>query len=127
MILLDTDIVIDCLRNHKAALEWFHLNQKEQFILPGYVYLELIKGCRTKKEIQSITKKFGHFDRVWISEKDCEFALQDFAKYHLSKGTGIIDIMIAHTALILDLPLYTFNVKHYSGIAKLKTIQPYLK
>jgi predicted nucleic acid-binding protein len=125
MILLDTDILIDSLRNYQPSLDWFQLNEKEQFILPGYVYLELIKGCRTKKEIQSITKKFGLFDRVWLSQENCELALQGFAKSHLSKGTGIIDILIAHTALSLNLPLYTFNVKHYSGISKLKTIQPY--
>jgi predicted nucleic acid-binding protein len=127
MILLDTDILIDSLRNYQPALDWFQVNEKEQFILPGYVYLELIKGCRSKKEIQSITKKFGSFDRVWLSQENCELALQSFAKSHLSKGTRIIDILIAHTALSLNLPLHTFNVKHYSGISKLKTIQPYSK
>ena len=103
MILLDTDILIDSLRNYQPALDWFRENENEQFILPGYVYMELIKGCRSKKEIESITKKFGSFDRVWLSKEHCELALS------------------------LNLPLHTFNIKHYSGISKLKTIQPYSK
>ncbi len=37
------------------------------------------------------------------------------------------DIMIGETALALNLPLHTFNQKHYAAIPNLKTIQPYTK
>ncbi len=30
-------------------------------------------------------------------------------------------------AVALNLPLYTFNQKHYAAIPKLKTVQPYEK
>ncbi len=48
-------------------------------------------------------------------------------KYYLKNGTGILDILIAYTAISLNLPLNTFNVKHYSGITELKIVQPYKK
>jgi predicted nucleic acid-binding protein len=50
-----------------------------------------------------------------------------FARYHLKHGIGILDTLIGQIAVDLDLPLHTFNQKHYSAIPSLKTIQPYRK
>jgi hypothetical protein len=56
---------------------------------------------------------------------DCGRALQDFAAFHLSHNLGLLDALIAHTAVGLGQPLATFNVKHYGVIVTLTTVQPY--
>jgi predicted nucleic acid-binding protein len=61
----------------------------------------------------------------WPAEADCQRALQDFATYHLSNNLGLLDALIAHTAVGLNEELATFNVKHYGVVVGLKTIQPY--
>lgn len=64
MILLDTDIVIDLLRNYPPALAWLVSLDDEEIVLPGFVVMELIQGCRTKTEQEKvrhckITASFG--------------------------------------------------------------------
>ena len=51
MILLDSDVMIDLLRQYPPATQWFDaLDEDEEVALPGYVVLELIQGCRNKRE-----------------------------------------------------------------------------
>ena len=49
------------------------------------------------------------------------------SEYHLSHSIGLLDALIGLTAVAVNLPLYTFNQKHYSMIPNLHTIQPYEK
>jgi predicted nucleic acid-binding protein len=39
----------------------------------------------------------------------------------------MIDVLIGHIALELEVPLYTFNQKHYRVISRLTVIQPYTR
>jgi len=45
----------------------------------------------------------------------------------LSYNIGLLDALIAETAISENAELATFNVKHYSVIKGLKTIRPYEK
>ena len=47
MIFLDSDVVIDILRQFSPAMEWFDsLNDDEELVLSGFVVMELIQGCK---------------------------------------------------------------------------------
>jgi predicted nucleic acid-binding protein len=48
-----------------------------------------------------------------------------FAQAHLTHSTGILDSLIAATALSHSLVLHTFNTKHFAAFTDLKTVQPY--
>lgn len=52
-------------------------------------------------------------------------ALADFTAYNLSHGLGVLDSLMAHTAIESQKVLCTFNVKHYQSITSLETLQPY--
>ncbi len=127
MIILDTDIMIDLLRGYPPALKWLQALEDTPILLPGFVVMELIQGCRNKKEQTQLEKKLFKFKIIWPTEKSCHNALEVFSKYHLSHGIGIIDALIGQLAVDLDLPLYTFNEKHYLPIPNLKMVKPYQK
>ena len=128
MLLLDTDIVIDLLRKHPPAVQWINtLNLQDEIILPGYVVMELLQGCRNQTEQNQLQSFLCDIATVWPSPNDCDQALELFVKYDLSHNIGLIDVMIGQTALSLELPLYSFNQKHYDFIPGLSTIQPYDK
>jgi len=57
----------------------------------------------------------------------CDAALASFSQHRLSHSLGIIDALIAHTAIELGAPLHTFNQKHYDPIVGLATVQPYTR
>jgi predicted nucleic acid-binding protein len=124
---LDTDIMIDLLRQHQPAVAWLTSLGSEELVLPGYVAMELIQGCRNKQEQDRLTKTLTSYRLAWPSPYACNVALDDFARYHLSHNLGLLDALVAHTAIELAAPLHTFNQKHYAPISALITIQPYVK
>jgi predicted nucleic acid-binding protein len=108
-MLLDTDVMVDFLRGHPAAVAWLS-SLPPPIGLPGIVAMELIQGCRNLVEQRRVEKELQRFVRYWPSVADCQRAYHDFAAYHLSHGAGLLDVLIAHTAIGLNEPLATFNV-----------------
>jgi len=127
MILLDTDVMIDLLRKYPPAVAWLGSIGEEEVVLPGFVVMELIQGCRNKVEQQKVERELGTYGIAWPSSDTCDEALFVFASYHLSHRLGILDALIGQMAVALNVPLYTFNQKHYAAIPKLETVQPYEK
>lgn len=125
MILLDTDVLIDVLRKHPAALEWLKALGGEEVGVPGFVMMELVQGCRTRKEAHALGRQFASAAIVWRDEETCNRALETYRACRFSHGTGMLDCLVGELAVALGLPLHTFNQKHYSGIGGLTTVQPY--
>jgi predicted nucleic acid-binding protein len=60
-MLLDTDVMVDLLRQHAPAVAWLNALEDEEILLPGFVVMELIQGCRTQADL-SVYKK--HWRRM---------------------------------------------------------------
>ncbi len=76
MILLDSDVMIDLLRQYPPAVEWFDtLEDEQEIILPGYVVMEMIQGCRNKIEQERLQRELTTCGVVWPSPEDCDKAL----------------------------------------------------
>jgi predicted nucleic acid-binding protein len=125
MILVDSDVMIDILRQYKPALDWLKMLNNEEIGIPGLVAMELIQGCRNSVELQKVEKRLRSYRLYWSEKTDCERALNDYATYHLSNNLGMIDALIAELAVGLNVQLATFNTKHYCVIKSLQIIQPY--
>lgn len=119
--------MIDLLRQHPPAVAWLDSLGEEEIILPGFVVMELLQGCSNKTEQGKVEKTLTGFEIVWPLPETCEAALEIFARYHLSHSVGLLDALIGQTAVALNLPLHTFNRKHYAAIPNLVTVQPYRK
>ncbi|GAB4455905.1 MAG: hypothetical protein Fur0044_50020 [Anaerolineae bacterium] len=127
MIILDSDIMIDLLRQYPPAVSWLDSLGDEEIVLAGFVAMELFQGCSNKSEQDKVAKVLTAFETVWPSSETCDEALDIFLRYHLSHNLGLLDALIGQTAVALNLPLYTFNRKHYAPIPNLITLQPYTK
>lgn len=126
MIICDTDVMVDILRGHPAALSWLASITNAIIALPGIVMMELIQGCRTKAEQQRMQKVLKDYTLLWPSQDACNRALKHFAAHYPSHGIGILDAIIAETAVEAGFPLHTFNQKHYLPHPTLQTAQPYI-
>jgi predicted nucleic acid-binding protein len=127
MILVDTDIMVDIMRRHPPAVAWLDSLGAEVVGIPGLVAMELLQGCRNREEQQQLEGFLRSYQRYWPSQPDCARAFDDFAAYHLSHSFGILDALIAETALGLGVQLASFNTKHYGVLTTLQTIQPYAR
>lgn len=124
-MLLDTDVIVDVFRGHPPAVNWFSGLGNTPISLPGLVAMELLQGCRSFADQHKIEKKVQGFTLHWPNVVDCQRAHRDFAAFRLSHGLGLLDALIGHTAVGLQEPLATFNVKHYAVVHGLVTVQPY--
>ncbi len=127
MILLDTDVMIDLLRRYSPAVAWLESLGDDELQLPGFVVMELLQGCRNKAEQEKLEKELQSYAVTWPSPATCNEARAVFARAHLSHGLGLLDALIGQTAVALQVPLYTFNDKHYAGLPGLQTVQPYTR
>lgn len=61
MILLDTDVMVDLLRQYPPAVAWLDSLGEEEIVLPGFVVMELIQGCRTRAEQEKVERELGAY------------------------------------------------------------------
>ncbi len=127
MILLDTDVFVDVLRGYPPAVAWLTSLGSEMLGVPGLVAMELLQDCSNRKEQSQMEAKLRPYCIYWPNQTDCNRAYKDYARRRLSHGLGILDVLIAETAVGMGVPLATFDTKHYGVISALRTIQPYAR
>jgi len=127
MILLDSSVAIDLLRRRTAAVAWFsQLPGDEDILLPGYVAMELIVGCRNREHRTDVGRLIGMSEVVWINELACDRAMRTLRLIQPHVAIGVLDMLIAETAITLGVPLYTHNVRHFRAVPKLDVIRPFI-
>ncbi len=126
MNLVDTDVMIDIQRGHAPALTWF-AGLSELPAIPGLVVMELVQDARNAREIRRALKLVAPLQIIWPTNADCARALADFSAFHLSQRLGLLDSLIAASAVGLSATLCTFNEKHYRVVPGLVTAQPYTR
>lgn len=125
MFLVDTDVLIECLRGSSAAKAWLTSFQKEALGIPGVVAMELLMGCRNQSELDLTRKFLASFHVVWPDSPEFERGCELLISLRLSSGLGIPDCLIAAMALSRGSRLYTFNMKHFQAVPGLDAQQPY--
>lgn len=122
-VIVDTDILIDVGRNVDKAVSFLDKIEKEFTpIISVVTQMELIVGCRNKKELNALDKFVGRFDVESIDESITGKAVALLHKYRLSHGLLIADALIAATAIIKGASLATKNRGDYRFIDELKMV-----
>lgn len=125
MILIDTDILIDAARNKDAALNCLQ-NVEQQFssAVSSVTQMELIIGCRDKRELQALDHFLERFEIISVSEQISNKAIDLLKQYRLSHGLHIADALIAATAIDTNIQFISKNQRDYRFIEALRLL-PY--
>ena len=116
-VLVDSCIFIDIFRGSQQLYQ----DLSEYAVsISSMVYMELIQGARNKRELSKIDKFLTQFEIVSIDEEISQKSITLMKTYSLSHGLLIPDAMIAATAIIKEIPLWTFNKKDFRFIEKLR-------
>lgn len=126
MILIDTDVAIDILRKHPPAVAWI-TGAREPICLPGIVVLELYQGCHNRRECEALRVELASFAVLWPTESTSHQVLLEYPNARLSHSVGIMDALIAATAIAHHVAPSTFNQKHFAAFGQLTTVQPYVR
>ena len=74
MILVDTDVLVDCLRGTAPAKRWLEETPAEGLGIPGIVAMELLLGCRNRVELQNLQRFLSTFSVAWPDASEFEQA-----------------------------------------------------
>ncbi len=112
--LLDSDVIIWCLRGHQATIDFVTLRTTEG--LPhcsALTVLEVELGMKTHEELP--TRRFFDSIKVLPLEKEIARKAAEFIQKYNKRGFKLdfVDAAIAATCIISDLDLITYNLKHY--------------
>jgi tRNA(fMet)-specific endonuclease VapC len=122
--LIDSDIIIFSLHGHERIHDWMIENQNIPKFISVITFGELIYGARKskhpEKNIATTNRIAELFPIIDINKGIIEVFGEVKAKLE-KKGNRIedMDLMIAATALYMDLNLVTNNKKHFDRIADL--------
>ncbi len=124
MILVDTDILIDAALYNDAAVNCLQqIEDTSSLAISAVTHMELIIGCRNKKEIKSLGNFLQRFELVRLSEQISNTATDMLRTYRLSHGLLIADALIAATAIEANIRLISKNQKDYRFIEKLDLLE----
>lgn len=87
--------------------------------------MELVIGCRDKKELNRTLKFLADFVVIDISIPISKRSYQLMLQFNMSHGLVIPDAFIAATALEENLKLVTSNVRHFEMIPGITLKKPY--
>jgi len=121
IIICDSDVMIDYwnVNNQRHSITKNVLENSvglNNIMLSAITQMELIVGAINKNELNSINKNIHQFEIALVDNRITNVAVQLVQDYTLSHGLAIADSLIAATALILELQLFTYNIKHYRFI-----------
>ncbi len=125
-MILDTDVLIDLRRGVPSANAWLTALQRAPLV-SGIAGMQLIEGARNKQELLTIQVFLAAFRAVWPTQEDMVRAHTVYQPLRLANNIDLIDCLTAATATGLELPLATFNVKHFGSVPGLATVQPYTR
>ncbi|MFN6018096.1 MAG: type II toxin-antitoxin system VapC family toxin [Verrucomicrobiota bacterium] len=122
--LIDTDVLIDYLRGHEAAVTFVEAHASEAYISAMNV-AELYQGIRNGKEQAKLSKMLSALTALPITPEIAELGGLFSRDFRTSHGCGLADCLIAATADLHQLTLITLNAKHFPMLSSVET--PYQK
>ena len=120
MILCDTNVLIEFYKGNPTIVQELRSIGVAQLAISVIAQAELYYGALNKAELLKIQKHLNLLHNLPIDQQVSRQFIQLMERYSLSHKLAIPDALIAATALINDLPLYTLNIKDFRFIENLK-------
>ena len=124
MIVVDTDILIDAAHSIEDAVNCLQqIEEKSVLAISVITSMEMIIGCRNKKELILLDQFFQWFDVLSLDNRISDTATELLKTYRLSHGLLIADALIAATAIVNGTQLISKNQKDYRFIEQLDLLE----
>lgn len=124
-LMLDSDVLIEILRGRPEAGRWLTDQGSQTVGISVLTRMEILQGALNRQEQTTMIAQLNRYELVLLDASDAIQALTWFETYRLSHGVGIMDCLIAASALRIGKPFYTFNIRHYRPFTVLQAREPY--
>ncbi len=123
MILCDTNVFIHAFNENQTTIAQLNLIGIKNITVSAITLMELYQGMGNKAELARMKKAMRYYDVVQIDNDISEMAIELIEKFNLSHGLLIPDAIIGATAIIYEIPLYTYNIKDFKFMPNIKLYQ----
>ncbi len=124
LILVDTNIIIEVLRNNREIIEVIDSTGIERMAVSCITVMELYYGALNKADLRRIKKYIDAFEILQINHEISQSGIDLVEKYAKSHNLNLPDALIAATSITYGLELYTLNLKDFRYIEDLKLWHP---
>lgn len=121
MILLDTNVLIEILKNNQQTIEKVK-NLEQTLSISSITVMELYYGALDKAELNKLEKFVSLFHIIHLNEEISTQATKLVKTYAKSHTLDIPDSLIASTALERKCKLFTYNHKDFRYIKNLELL-----
>lgn len=119
VILCDTNILIELYKNNPVIISELRKIGSKKIAISSITQAELYYGALNKQELLQIKKHLSQLKILVVDTVVSEQFIQLMENYALSHKLAIPDAIIAATALVNNLDLYTLNQKDFQFISNL--------
>ena len=124
-MLIDTDIIIDCLRGYVPALQ-FVRSMPEPFSISAITVAEIVPALRDSAEKSAFASLLATVQVLPVDGAIAERAGSLFKQYRAAiPGLSLADSIIAATAERNNVPLVALDARNFPTVKKV--ITPYRK
>lgn len=120
MILCDTNILIELYKNNFVVIAELRKIGSKKIAISTITQAELYYGALNKRELQRIKRHLSQLEILAVDISVSKQFMQLMENYVLSHKLTIPDALIAATALVQNLDLYTLNQKDFRFISNLR-------
>lgn len=120
-VILDTNILIEILKNNRDTIKI--VEQFSLHYISEITKMELFYGAFNKQELKRLKKFVSLFELIPINESISNRASELIYRYAKSHNLTIPDGIIASTSIKLNIELFTYNIKDFHYIDKIKILK----
>lgn len=114
MVLCNTNVFIHAFNGNATAIEQLKIIGLEQIAMSAITLMELYQGMENKAELGQMKKKLHYYDIVHVDSSISKIAIELIENFNLSHGLQIPDAIIGASAIVYNIPLYTYNIKDFN-------------
>ena len=122
MTLCDTNVFIYAFNGRQDTIDKLTEIGFQDIVLSSISVMELYQGMGNKVELAQMKRKIKYFDVIEINDDASKLATKLIENYRLSHNLQIPDAIIGATAVIHQLPLFTYNFKDFAFMPGIKLI-----
>ncbi len=120
IVLCDTNILIDFYRKRSGVMTELERIGQFNIAISSVTLGELLFGARNKSESDQIMRDAGSILVIHVDNRISQGAIDLMRTFSLSHKLSLPDALIASTALIHQIPVYTLNIKDFRFVPGLK-------
>lgn len=113
MVLCDTNILIHAFNGRLDTIQQLNNIGYANILLSAITVMELYQGMGNKTELAQMKKKIKYFDVIQFDDQVSEKSIELIAQFRLSHDLQIPDAIIGATAVVHQIPLFTYNLKDF--------------